>query len=97
MMDRPPLDQLRNLAARLPEILRFGTSSWTYPGWKGLVYHRDYPKTGASAAMLAGYARFPLFRSRTGGPSGRPCAFACQRTSLKTEIPLSVAWRGGRW
>jgi uncharacterized protein YecE (DUF72 family) len=41
----------------------FGTSTWTYPGWKGLVYSRDYPATGASAAMLAEYARFPLFRT----------------------------------
>jgi uncharacterized protein YecE (DUF72 family) len=41
--------------------VHFGTSTWTYPGWKGLVYTRDYPKAGASAAMLAEYARYPLF------------------------------------
>lgn len=62
-MPTPSLDQLRDLAARLPEVLRFGTSSWTYPGWKGLVYQRDYPKTGSSAAMLEEYARYPLFRT----------------------------------
>jgi uncharacterized protein YecE (DUF72 family) len=59
----PTLDELRAVASRLPEVLRFGTSSWTYPGWKGLVYQRDYPKTGAAAAMLEEYARFPLFRT----------------------------------
>jgi uncharacterized protein YecE (DUF72 family) len=59
----PSPDHLRDLAARLPDVLRFGASSWTYPGWKGLVYQRDYPKTGASAAMLEEYARFPLFRT----------------------------------
>jgi uncharacterized protein YecE (DUF72 family) len=59
----PSLDELRDLAARLPEVLLFGTSSWTYPGWKGLVYQRDYPKTGSSAAMLEEYARYPLFRT----------------------------------
>jgi uncharacterized protein YecE (DUF72 family) len=63
MTDLPPLDRLEDLAARLPEVLRFGTSSWTYPGWKGLIYQRDYPKSGASAAMLEEYARFPLFRT----------------------------------
>ena len=62
-MQTPSLDQLRDLAACLPEVLRFGTSSWTYPGWKGLVYQRDYPKTGSSAAMLEEYARYPLFRT----------------------------------
>ena len=44
------------------EIL-FGTSSWNYPGWKGLVYHQDYPKNGAAAKMLEEYVKFPLFRT----------------------------------
>lgn len=63
MTDRLSIDHLRDLAARLPEVLRFGTSSWNYPGWTGLVYQKAYPKTGASAAMLEEYARFPLFRT----------------------------------
>jgi uncharacterized protein YecE (DUF72 family) len=49
------------LAERIPPRVRFGSSSWTYPDWRGLVYHRTYPRTGAAAAMLAEYARFPLF------------------------------------
>lgn len=52
---------LARLRETIPSNVRFGTSSWTYPGWKGLVYARDYPATGASADMLAEYARFPLF------------------------------------
>ncbi|HXI22161.1 MAG TPA: DUF72 domain-containing protein, partial [Gemmatimonadales bacterium] len=59
----PPDPELRRLAAGLPEAVRFGTSSWNYPGWTGQVYHRAYPKTGASAAMLEEYVRFPLFRT----------------------------------
>jgi uncharacterized protein YecE (DUF72 family) len=59
----PAPGRLAELAAALPEAVRFGTSSWTYPGWKGMIYQRDYPKTGASAAMLEEYARFPLFRT----------------------------------
>ena len=51
------------LAARLPAEVRFGASSWNYPGWKGLVYQRDYEGRGASARMLEEYARFPLFRT----------------------------------
>jgi uncharacterized protein YecE (DUF72 family) len=43
--------------------VRFGASSWNYPGWRGLVYHRDYEGRGASARMLEEYARFPLFRT----------------------------------
>jgi uncharacterized protein YecE (DUF72 family) len=43
--------------------VRFGASSWNYPGWGGLVYHRDYEGRGASARMLEEYAAFPLFRT----------------------------------
>ncbi|MFZ5623351.1 MAG: DUF72 domain-containing protein [Gemmatimonadota bacterium] len=54
-------DELAALRARIPPEVHFGTSSWTYPGWRGIVYHRDYPATGAAAKMLAEYVRFPLF------------------------------------
>jgi uncharacterized protein YecE (DUF72 family) len=49
------------LAARIPRGVRFGTSSWTYPGWCGLVYSGPYPRTRPSAPLLGEYARFPLF------------------------------------
>jgi len=53
--------ELERLRAAIPESVHFGTSTWTYPGWQGLVYSRAYPEAGASAEMLAEYARFPLF------------------------------------
>ena len=59
----PPRPEIVHLAESLPSLIRFGTSSWTYPGWKGLVYDHDYPATGAGAKMLAEYARWPLFRT----------------------------------
>lgn len=45
---------------------RFGTSSWAYEGWHGLVYHRTYPKSRFSQDTLAEYAAYcthgsPLF------------------------------------
>jgi uncharacterized protein YecE (DUF72 family) len=49
------------LGARIPPNVRFGTSTWNYPGWRGLVYHRDYGTKGAAAKMLEEYAAFPLF------------------------------------
>ena len=60
---QPTPEQLRQLGLGLPELVRFGTSTWTYPGWTGLVYHRVYPERGAAARMLAEYAGFPLFRT----------------------------------
>jgi uncharacterized protein YecE (DUF72 family) len=46
--------------------IRFGTSSWAYEGWQGLVYQRTYPKSRLSQDTLAEYAAYatdgvPLF------------------------------------
>ncbi len=54
---------LARLGDAVPALLRFGTSSWNYPGWRGLVYRQAYKGKGASTRMLEEYARFPLFRT----------------------------------
>lgn len=54
---------LTALAASLPPQLRLGTSSWHYPGWRGLVWQRDYPASTLSRYGLPAYARHPLLRS----------------------------------
>jgi uncharacterized protein YecE (DUF72 family) len=59
-LDRPTLERL---SARIPQSVRFGASTWNYPGWRGLVYHHDYGPRGAAAKMLREYAAFPLFRT----------------------------------
>lgn len=56
--DRPTLERLRS---NIPQSVRFGTSTWNYPGWRGLVYQEDYGPKGAAAKMLREYAAFPLF------------------------------------
>ncbi len=57
-------EALESLARRLPSSLRFGTSSWTFPGWAGLVYHRRYPSQRAFLReSLAEYATHPLMRT----------------------------------
>jgi uncharacterized protein YecE (DUF72 family) len=59
----PDLTRFEQLGSRIPESIRFGTSTWNYPGWRGLVYHQDYGPKGAAAKMLREYAAFPLFRT----------------------------------
>jgi uncharacterized protein YecE (DUF72 family) len=60
----PPDPALVELAARVPRHVRLGTSSWTFPGWSGLVYKRRYPSERAFVQRsLEEYARFPLFRT----------------------------------
>lgn len=61
MTERLTAEELEALSRAIPPGVRFGTSTWSYPGWAGLVYSRVYPASGATAKMLAEYARFPLF------------------------------------
>jgi uncharacterized protein YecE (DUF72 family) len=48
------------LAADLPASLHMGTSSWTFPGWQGIVYARAVSKSKLAGHGLAAYARHPL-------------------------------------
>jgi uncharacterized protein YecE (DUF72 family) len=57
-----PSAELTALAHRLPANVRFGTSTWTYDGWAGDVYHRRY-RGAQPAKRLEEYVRYPLFRT----------------------------------
>src|SRR5258707_11845822 len=57
-----PSAELTALAGHLPANVRFGTSTWTYDGWTGDVYHRHY-RGPQAAKRLEEYARYPLFRT----------------------------------
>lgn len=60
---QPPDPALVALARQLPARLRLGTSSWTYPGWAGLVWDGEYADAVLSKHGLAAYAQHPLFRA----------------------------------
>jgi uncharacterized protein YecE (DUF72 family) len=54
---------LREIAAQLPRELRLGTSSWSFPGWRSLVYDRAASERVLAAEGLAAYAAHPLLRA----------------------------------
>jgi len=56
-----PYADVRGLADRLPPEVRFGTSSWSFPGWSGLVYRRPRSQADLARDGLVEYARYPLF------------------------------------
>jgi uncharacterized protein YecE (DUF72 family) len=56
-------EALRDVAAALPAELRMGTSSWSFPGWRGIVYPDAATTTGLARDGLADYARHPLLRT----------------------------------
>lgn len=57
-----PPAELVALGQRIPSSIKFGTSTWTYDGWAGDVYHRTY-RGAQPARRLEEYARYPLFRT----------------------------------
>ncbi len=50
-------------APELPSEIRLGTSSWFFPGWRGLVYEGVHPQPALSKKGLAAYAQIPLLRT----------------------------------
>lgn len=56
-------DEDRELAAALPPGVRLGTSSWSFPGWAGVMYDRPASTELLSREGLRAYAENPLFRT----------------------------------
>jgi uncharacterized protein YecE (DUF72 family) len=59
----PPTVAASTLAARLPPNTRLGTSSWSFPGWAGLVYDGPYTESRLAKDGLVAYAAHPLLRT----------------------------------
>lgn len=55
--------ELETLSDQVPATVRFGTSSWSFPGWAGLVYGGAYSDRQLARAGLEAYAQHPLLRT----------------------------------
>lgn len=53
---------LRALGEALPEHVHLGTSSWSFPGWRGIVWDRSASRSVLAECGLAAYARHPVLR-----------------------------------
>jgi uncharacterized protein YecE (DUF72 family) len=53
----------RELARRLSPEVRLGTSSWSFPGWRGIVYGAGATAARLARSGLSAYARHPLLRT----------------------------------
>jgi uncharacterized protein YecE (DUF72 family) len=58
-----PDEHVVQVAARMPKNLHFGTSSWSFPGWVGIVYAQLYSASVLSRYGLAAYAKHPLLNA----------------------------------
>ncbi|MES2207652.1 MAG: DUF72 domain-containing protein [Pseudomonadota bacterium] len=55
-----PSEALQALSQALPKNLYLGTSSWSSPGWKGIVYAEHYDDKTLSQRGLSAYSQHPL-------------------------------------
>lgn len=58
-----PTPEHAAIAARLGRHVRLGTSSWSFPGWAGLVFGHEAPQRLLARRGLEAYARHPLLRT----------------------------------
>lgn len=56
-------EPLAALGAELPVGVYLGTSSWSFPGWSGMVYEGAHSEMKLSRQGLAAYAAHPLLRT----------------------------------
>src|SRR5262245_693991 len=59
----PPRPEHVAHAERLPPGVRIGTSSWSFPGWSGIVYDGHPSQARLARGGLRAYARHPLLRT----------------------------------
>jgi len=88
-LDKPDMTSSSDV---LDVPVRFGTSSWAYEGWQGLIYHRRYAKSRFSRECLSEYAAFrhedrPLFDTVGIDHTFYRPATSSQLASYATQVP----------
>jgi uncharacterized protein YecE (DUF72 family) len=58
-----PMPEAVLLRQSLPSLIHFGTSSWSFAGWQGLVYASCHSESQLSRAGLSAYSAHPLLRA----------------------------------
>lgn len=85
-------------AARLPGNIFLGTSTWTFPGWRGAIYTREYKSDrDFSQRCLEEYAAIPWFRTACIDSLfyNPPSPTTLQRYA--TQVPESFRWVSKVW
>ncbi|MDP9121862.1 MAG: DUF72 domain-containing protein, partial [Acidobacteriota bacterium] len=59
----PASPRIQELGARLPPYLLLGGSTWSFPGWQGLVYDGAHTAAKLARDGLAAYAQHPLLHA----------------------------------
>jgi uncharacterized protein YecE (DUF72 family) len=58
-----PGEELARLGRHLPDGVYLGTSSWSFPGWRGIVYEDELTEARLARDGLPAYSQHPLLRA----------------------------------
>lgn len=58
-----PTHAMKRLGERLPRTVFLGTSSWNFPGWRGIVWAPMSGTRTLAREGLTAYSRYPIFRT----------------------------------
>jgi len=78
---------IRELAIAIPPTIHLGTSSWSFPGWKGLVWDGDHSEAELSKRGLAAYGQHPLLRTVSLDRSFYRPLSASQYAAYAAQVP----------
>jgi uncharacterized protein YecE (DUF72 family) len=85
-------------ARRLHPAIRFGASSWKYPGWRGQIYLRDYgSKRAFDEGCLQEYGAFPWFRAIGLDHTFYNPPTRSQLERYARQIPATMCWLPKVW
>ena len=84
-----PSEEMLQLAYRMPKNLHFGTSSWSFPGWVGIVYAQLYGVAELARYGLAAYAQHPLLSAVNLDSSFYKPLTTEQLVAYATQVPDS--------
>ncbi len=91
--------ELHTLASKMPPALRMGTSSWSFPGWRGIVWESEASEATLARDGLRAYAAHPLFRTVGIDKTYYRPAPRAEFERLASQVPadfrfLTKMWRG---
>jgi uncharacterized protein YecE (DUF72 family) len=80
-------EALHALARQLPPRIHLGTSSWSFPGWRGLVWAGAHSEAILAREGLQAYARHPLLRTVSIDRSFYRPMTAAQYAACAAQVP----------
>jgi len=80
-------EEVEALGRALPRGVYLGGSTWSFPGWEGLVWDRAYSQTKLAREGLAAYARHPLLRAVGVGRTHYAPVEAVELAAYRDAVP----------